>query len=106
MYKIGVIGDKDSVLGFMAIGFSVYPVNDVIEAGETLQKLVKDDFAIIFVTEDIACGISHIIDKYKSEPLPSIICIPGKVGTTGYGIAQIKKCVERAVGADILFKNE
>lgn len=106
MYKIGVIGDKDSVLGFMAIGYSVYPVQDIIEAAETLQRLAREEFAIIFVTEELARDISHIIDKYKSEPLPAIICIPGKTGTTGYGMNNIKKSVERAIGADILFKNE
>ena len=27
MYKIGVIGDKDSIMGFKAVGISVFPVS-------------------------------------------------------------------------------
>ena len=42
------------------------------------------------------------IDKYKSKAIPAVILIPGKNGSTGAGLANIKKSVERAVGADIL----
>ena len=33
---------------------------------------------------------------------PAIILIPGKSGSLGIGMANVKKSVERAVGADIL----
>lgn len=38
-----------------------------------------------------------------SERTPAIIPIPGVDGNFGIGIANVKKSVERAVGADILF---
>ena len=41
-----------------------------------------------------------IIDR----PLPAIVTLPGRAGSTGYGMAALKTAVERAVGADILFK--
>ena len=43
--------------------------------------------------------------RYKNMPLPAITVIPGSGGSTGYGMANIKSAVERAVGADILFKD-
>ncbi|MBQ7384024.1 MAG: V-type ATP synthase subunit F, partial [Clostridia bacterium] len=41
MYKIGIIGERDSVLGFMALGFSVHEAADTGEAERLLHTLVK-----------------------------------------------------------------
>ena len=42
------------------------------------------------------------VARYKDELTPAIILIPGKEGSLGMGMADIKTAVERAVGADIL----
>ena len=105
MYKIGMIGERDSVIGFMALGFAVHEAEDVDTARAVLHTLAKDgEYAIIYIVENYAVALSEDIAKYKDLPTPAIICIPGKNGTTGYGLSQVKKAVERAVGADILFK--
>lgn len=104
-YKIGVIGDNESVIGFMAVGFSVFTVETAEEAAKELARRAAEDYAILFITEGFAKEIPDAIAAYKDLPLPSVITIPGKEGATGYGLANIKKSVERAVGADILFKD-
>ena len=43
------------------------------------------------------------VDEYLDSRLPAIIPIPGKDGNQGIGMTSLKKSVERAVGADILF---
>lgn len=106
MYKIGVIGDSASVLGFMAIGFAVFPVESAEEARVTLTRLANEDYAILYITENFAMECEETIARYKDVPLPAVITIPGKDGARGYGLANIKRSVERAVGADILFKEE
>ena len=107
MYKIGIIGDRDSVLGFVALGFSVHEATVGADAADTLATLVRSgEYAVIFVTESLALQMTEEIAKYKDMPLPAITVIPGADGGTGYGMASIKSAVERAVGADILFKNE
>ena len=107
MYKIGIIGDRDSVLGFMALGFAVHEVSSADEAADKLHELVRGgEYAVVFITEDLALNIEEDIARYKELPLPAITVIPGAEGSTGYGMANIKSAVERAVGADILFKNE
>lgn len=107
MYKIGIIGDRDSVLGFMALGFSVHEAQKSADAADKLYELVKSgEYAVIFITEELAVAIEDDIAKYKDMPLPAITVIPGADGGTGYGMANIKSAVERAVGADILFKNQ
>lgn len=105
MYKICIIGDRESVIGFMAIGFSVHEADDAESARMILRELAADsENAIIYIIEDYAEAIADEIAKYKDMPLPAIIPIPGKSGSTGYGMANIKSAVERAVGTDILFK--
>lgn len=106
MHKIGIIGDKDSVLGFMAVGFSVFIADDMITAVTALRQAAREGYAVIFVIESTALKIKDEIAAYRTSPLPAVIVIPGKSGTTGYGMTSIKKSVERAVGADILFKEQ
>lgn len=105
MPKISMIGDRDSVLGFMALGYAVYEAVSAEEAAATLHRLARDpDNAVIFVTEQYAAMIEEDIARYKDYPLPAIVSVPGAAGTSGYGMRAIKTAVERAVGADILFK--
>ena len=105
MYKIGVIGDKDSILGFKAVGFDVYPITGPKEAETVLHQLAGDNYAVIYITEQIAKEIVEDIEKYKDEMFPAIVPIPGNQGSLGIGMQGVKKSVERAVGADILFND-
>lgn len=106
MYKIAIIGDRDTVLGFMALGFSVHEAANTEEAEKNLHTLVRSgEYAVIFITENYAMQMEETINQYKDVPLPAVISIPGKEGSTGYGMNNIKSAVERAVGADILFKD-
>lgn len=102
---MAVIGDKDSVLGFMAVGFAVRTAEDEHEAISHLQALASENYVVIFITERLAEKAAAEIQKYTDNSLPAIIVIPDKNGATGYGMNLIKKSVEHAVGADILFKD-
>jgi V/A-type H+-transporting ATPase subunit F len=106
MYKIGVIGEKDAVLGFKALGFSVFPVENKEQAARVLSELAADRYAVIYVTEQTAVGIENEINKYRDNRFPAVIPIPGIQGNVGMGMLGVKKCVEKAVGADILFREE
>ncbi len=106
MYKIGVIGDKDSILGFKALGISVFPTADYREAHKTVLKLAKDNYAVIFVTEQLAKDMDETFDTFKDQLTPALIMIPNNRGTLGLGIQGVKQSVEKAIGADILFGKE
>lgn len=103
MYKIAVIGDKDSILGFKALGLSVFPVLRSEEAAKLINKLAKGKYAVIFLTEAIARDIEETLERYKTVPFPAIILIPNNQGSIGLGIQGVKDSVEKAIGADILF---
>ena len=101
MYKIAVLGDRDSVLGFTALGLDTYFVETTDEARHTLHRLAKEEYAIIYVTEQLAANLSADIARYKTEVTPAVILIPGKTGSLGIGAQALQSAVERAVGADI-----
>ena len=102
MYKIAVMGDHDSVLGIKALGLDVFPAETVEEAKSTLHRLATEEYAVIYLTEQLANHMPEELARYKDELTPAIILIPGKEGSLGIGMANVKKSVERAVGADIL----
>jgi V/A-type H+-transporting ATPase subunit F len=106
MYKTGAIGDKQSVLGFKALGLDVFDCSTKEEAEIRLKSMSEEDYAIIYVIDNLYVEIKDVIYEYNEKCLPAIIPIPGMKGTTGIGLENIKKSVERAVGADILFNND
>lgn len=102
MYKIAVMGDRDSVLGFRALGLEVFPCQEAAEARRTLHTLARTDYAVIYMTEQLAAQIPSEIERYKDNVTPAIILIPGRSGSLGLGSSALQSAVERAVGADIL----
>jgi V/A-type H+-transporting ATPase subunit F len=102
MYRIAVMGDRDSVLGFRALGLEVCPVDTPEEGREALHRMAKENYAILYLTEQLAAQLGPEIGRYQDALTPAIILIPGKEGPMGIGMANVKTAVERAVGADIL----
>lgn len=102
MYKIAVMGDGNAILGFSAIGIDAVPISDAEQAQKELKRLASQQYAVIYITEDVAVKIRDDIKKYDRSLTPAIILIPGAKGSLGIGISNISDSVERAVGADIL----
>jgi V/A-type H+/Na+-transporting ATPase subunit F len=112
-YKLAIIGTKDQILGFTALGMTAIVVNDFETAREKVLELASSnvegssgetrrEYAIVFIMEEYAKNLSK--DDYKKinkQALPAVIPIPGIKGTTGYGLERVKKMVEQAVGSDI-----
>ena len=102
---IAVVGDKDSVLAFKAIGVDVFPVETEIQARDKVHALARN-YSVIFVTEQVALWIEMLIKRYQARPYPVIVPIPSAEGNRGLGLQGIKANVEKAIGADILFDKE
>ncbi len=104
MLRIAVVGGAETVMGFKALGLEACPVANAEEARRTLHRLTREseDYAIIYIEENLAQELEREIDKYKDVPKPAIILIPGREGPLGLGQSALKAAVERAVGSDIL----
>lgn len=102
MYKIGIIGQRDRISCFMAAGFSVYDASDSEQASEALKRAKSEKCAVIYIVPELCEGLSADIDRLAGDVLPAVIPLPESGG--GHGIRQMSRAVERAVGADIIFK--
>ena len=100
--KCAVIGDRDSILIFKAVGLEVYPESDGEHANFTMHKLGRAGYAVIYVTESMYPLCAEAIAEFAGEPYPAIIPIPDALGTQGIGLKALKENVEKAVGVDIL----
>ena len=104
MYKIAVMGDRDSIYGFASVGLDIFPVEGQPEAARCLRRLEESGYAIIYMTEKLFGELEKEVRVLEERVIPAVIPIPGVSGNTGIGIARVKKSVERAVGADIFFR--
>lgn len=104
MLRIGVIGGIETVLGFKALGLDTFPVAGAEEAAGVLKKITApgEEYAIIYIEENLAQNLAQEIDKFKDVPTPAIILIPGRDGSSGIGLRALQNAVERAVGTNIL----
>ena len=53
MYKIAIIGDRESVLCYKAIGLDVYVETSFQKASKLLNELAVKNYAVIFIIEDL-----------------------------------------------------
>ena len=104
MYKAAVIGDRDSILGFKALGIDVFDEKHVIPS-KIIEELARKNYAVVFITEDILYRVDDAMEKYSDSSLPAIIPIPSNKGSKGLGMENIRKAAEKAIGADILFND-
>lgn len=103
---IAMVGGPDSVMGFRALGLDTYPVTDPARAAAAFDECVRSGYAAIFVTEGFAAGLAARMKALAAKPLPAVIVIPEGQQSTGLGLAKLRATVEKAIGADILFRGE
>lgn len=102
MYKIAVLGDRDSVLGFKALGLEVFTAAGAVEARARLAEIAGGEYPVIYITESLAAQIPDELARLKDS---AVILIPGRSGSLGIGMANLQSSVERAVGIDIFNNN-
>lgn len=105
-YKIAVIGDRDSILGFKTVGVETRPASGPEEALEALKEVCSGGYGVVFITEELARDLGEVLAELNRRYLPAVVMIPNSKGVLGLGMAQIKRNVEKAIGADILFRKE
>lgn len=112
-FKIGVIGIKDDVDLFNIFGMDTFIVNTSDEAIKKLFELTSEKitfnkeevckYGIIFITENFAKNITDKENhKLQNLYLPAVIPIPSQIENKGFGLTNLGKIVERAVGINIL----
>lgn len=102
-YKIAIIGGSDAISGFKAIGVEIIGVNSVDDCKEKfINAFNSGDYGVLFITEIWADKIKGFLEEIPLRALPAIVAVPSQSGSTGAGLSNLKKIIERAVGSDIL----
>lgn len=102
MHKIAVIGDKDVVLPFKIIGFDSFDCQTAQDARQLIDRLAREDYGIIYVTERLATMMPETLARYRGISVPIVIVIPDDKGSLGLGLQAIQDNVEKAIGQNIL----
>ena len=102
MPEIAMIGDKDSILGFKSLGVAVFPVNNVEECATALKEIIKQDYKVAFITEQMAPESSKIAELLSGRTFPVVTMIPSNRGSTGMAMQRLQTLVRKAAGADVL----
>ncbi len=103
-YRLAVIGDRESVMGFRALGLDVFPAGEA-DAKAVFKKILRAEepgYAILYITEELTVPLQAEIDSLKDELTPAVIPIPSKNGTLNLGMTALNNAVEQAVGSNIL----
>ena len=50
MSKIAVMGDRDSIYGFRALGLETFTVTDIEEGAKLLKRLADNGCGVIYMT--------------------------------------------------------
>ena len=99
MDDVGIIADKDTILGFKLVGVQKSIVYDENSLRENINEL--NNVKILVVTEDVASVIKS--KNYKVKPI--MIEIPNKKGSTGHALSEISKLFESAIGVALKEEN-
>ncbi|RDE16490.1 MAG: V-type ATP synthase subunit F [Candidatus Thorarchaeota archaeon] len=101
--KIAVIGDRDTVIGFRMVGVSEGSMPKSPE--ETRRKLLEyfrnPRMGLILITERLASTVEDTIIELSQAPVPVILLIPDRLGSTGTHETVLKELIRRAVGVEI-----
>ena len=101
--KIAVIGDRDTVTGFRLVGVNECAIpNSPEETRNYLYQYFRDPaMGLIIITEPLAAEVDETIVELSLSPVPVILLVPDRDGTTGAYEAVLKELIRRAVGIEI-----
>lgn len=102
MYKTAVIGRKEDVFYFAALGVEVFAVKSVDEARGVLTQLARNGgYAVIFVTEEYIQPTEDIAERIEKNTITAIVTIPQMTGGTGLGTLKLDRTIVKAIGSNI-----
>jgi V/A-type H+-transporting ATPase subunit F len=102
MSDIAFIGDRDTVWIFQALGGDVFFSDECESVPGLVSEVLRAEFKIIFVTEDVYESAREGIDAFQEQAIPTFAVIPSVKGSRGTAMQIIRKSVRRAMGAEFI----
>ena len=73
LQPLAIFGSEAVILGFKALGFHIYPVNDATEFKAVLPAAVEQGAVVCLVEESLYQGSLFEIGRYRNLPWPIFI---------------------------------
>ncbi len=104
--KVAVLGDKDFVMPFSALGLDTFATSaEKAETGEIAKKILKGKYALIIVAENVASAAENVFSIAKNMPLPCIVVVPFTTEPSGFATKSLGEALRMATGINILQAN-
>lgn len=93
---IAIIGDRESVLPFKAFGVVTFEAGELSEGQKIIDSIKPGEYEIVFIAEELMQGLKEL-----GVDTASMVAIPGRRGSLGYGKLILKEIIKKAIGAEV-----
>ena len=99
--QLAVIGSREDVLPFRAIGAEAVITDDVDEAIAAIRRFAREGYPVIFIGDTLMGRTAPVLVEFSSSPIPCITAIPREDGTSPFSDNRINSLVKQAIGIDM-----
>ena len=106
--RIAAIGDELTLMPLKVLGIECFATDGAENDGaKVLTRWLKnDEYAVIFIVEDLLDRYGELIKETAYKPLPSVVLIPSIKGSKGLAESLIRETLKKAAGRDVLSDEE
>ena len=102
--RAAIIADKYLSTGFRLAGVEPFPIDNVQEAGATLDEILKDEqYKVVILPENVAHALKEKRDEMvgKGKIFPVFVVVPDFEGPKRLREKELYEAVGRAIGAKL-----
>lgn len=106
MSRAIAVGEKTFILGFKGVGFEIEPADNAEGVARVLGTLAREkNVGLVLLTESMAAENPEAVVNFRgANPGAILTVIPTHKGSTRASFKEMRKAVERSIGADMLGK--
>lgn len=101
MAKVALIADAATALGFSLVGADVYVVREEAELKQFWSDITKQDYAIIFLTEQFYRKMQTEVEQFNRTSLTAVTLIPSASGSLNLAKERLNMLIKKAVGKEV-----
>ena len=102
--KVAVIGEKDMIFGFKAMGFKTYSPRHLDEAREILKNLEQENVVLCFLHQSYFKTLQEEREALEKRFVPVVVGFSDYRKITDHLENMMKEMAVKATGSDALVK--
>ena len=103
--KIAVLGNRDMVVLFKAVGCDIFSPAGRDKIRATLNKLIQN-YKVILIQTNYAKLCEDLIEQTRISAYPVILVVPNKDEQNDYALDRVMADMEKAIGAKIVMEED